>query len=115
MPREYRLVSTEPVDLDAVVAAARAVDPSLQPRLLFDGWAVQLVDDRDVAVLTVEASRRLDDLQQAEQLIGPLPTAGPVWWTEASAPWGEYGEPGSRLIRVVGESIGARVLAEEGQ
>lgn len=126
MPREYRLLSDEPLDLTTVVAAARDIDPGLRPRLLFGGWAVQLVDGRDIAVLTVEASRRLDDRNQAEQLLGStdavLPSrvdsaddAEPVWWTEASAPWGDYGEPGTRLIGRMALSLGARLVAEEGQ
>ena len=66
-------------------------------------------------MLTVEVSRRLDVLTDAERLVGRLPTTGPVWWTEASAPWGEYGEPGGRLALAISERIGARLMAEEGQ
>ena len=121
VPREYRLLSAEPVDLQIVRDAAGRVDPALQPRLLFGGWAVQLVDQRNIAVLTVEASRLLDDIGQAEELIasrsgaGRATGRGPLWWTEASAPWGEYGEPGARIARVIAESVQARLLAEEGQ
>lgn len=121
MPREYRLLSVEPVDLRVVREAASRVDAALRPRLLFGGWAVQLVDHRDIAVLTVEASRLLDDIGQAEELIasgnaaGRATGSGPLWWTEASAPWGEYGETGARVARVIAESVQARLLAEEGQ
>lgn len=121
VPREYRLLSAEPVDLQVVRDAGARVDPSLRPRLLFGGWAVQLVDGRDVAVLTVEASRLLDDIGQAEELIASRYGAGrpngraPLWWTEASAPWGEYGERGTRIARVIAESVQARLLAEEGR
>jgi hypothetical protein len=124
MPREYRLMSREPVDLGVVVRAAGQVDPALRPRLLYGGWAAQLVDRQGVAVITVEASRRLDDRTQADQLLGPsaendhvddLDGAEFVWWTEASAPWGASGEPGARLVRLIAESVGARFLAEEGQ
>ncbi|QGN34636.1 hypothetical protein [Microlunatus sp. Gsoil 973] len=124
MPREYRMMSTEPIDLGVVVRAADEVDPGLRPRLLFGGWAAQLVDRQGIAVLTVEASRRLDDRSQADQLLGPPagdPIAEPaadaafVWWTEASAPWGVAGEPGSRLARIIAEAVGARLVAEEGQ
>lgn len=120
MPREYRLLSAEPVDLRIVRDAADQVDPTLRPRLLFGGWAVQLVDRDGVAVLTVEASRLLDDVGQAEALIsgasgtGRTPGTGPQWWTEASAPWGEHGGPGARLARVIAGSVQARMLAEEG-
>lgn len=116
VPREYRMLSQLPVDLQVVRSAADQVDPGLRPRLLFGGWAIQLVDDRDIAVLTVEASRLLDDLGQAEQLIGGGAAGdGRSWWTEASAPWGSYGETGARLARVIAESVDARFLAEEGQ
>lgn len=119
MPREYRMLSAAPVDLTVVMTAARQLDPGLRPRLLFGGWAVQLVDDQEIAVLTVEASRLLDDSYQAEQLLGSSTAAPdgaePLWWTEASAPWGGYGEPGSRLARAIAESVGARFVAEEGQ
>lgn len=118
MPREYRMLSAGPVDLTVVLTAAKAVDPALRPRLLFGGWAVQLVDNAEVAVLTVEASRLLDDRSQAEELIGSTVDAAsdaPMWWTEASAPWGKYGEAGCRLARAIAESTGARLVAEEGQ
>jgi hypothetical protein len=116
------MLSAEPADLTRVLDAAREVDPGLRPRLLFGGWAVQLLDDEDIAVLTVEASRRLDDVGQAEQLMqsdseaGPVDRSldGPLWWTEASAPWGPYGEPGARLARRIAASISARFVAEEG-
>ncbi|GAB3916885.1 hypothetical protein GCM10011575_33180 [Microlunatus endophyticus] len=122
MPREYRMLSAEPADLTRVLDAAREVDPGLRPRLLFGGWAVQLLDDEDIAVLTIEASRRLDDVGQAEQLLESdseqdlldHPPDGPLWWTEASAPWGPYGEPGARLARRIAASISARFIAEEG-
>lgn len=121
MPREYRLLSVQPVDLQIVRDAASRVDEALRPRLLFGGWAVQLVDHRNIAVLTVEASRLLDDVGQAEELIASphdpdrATGAGRLWWTEASAPWGVYGEPGARIARVIAESVQARMLAEEGQ
>jgi len=120
------MLSAEPADLTRVLDAAREVDPGLRPRLLFGGWAVQLLDDEDIAVLTVEASRRLDDVGQAEQLMQSDseagrpdrsldgPPDGPLWWTEASAPWGPYGEPGARLARRIAASISARFVAEEG-
>lgn len=121
MPREYRMLSTGPVDLTTVLAAARQVDSRLRPRLLFGGWAVQLVDERDIAVFTVEASRRLETGYQAGELLGS--PAGMIdgepgdllWWTEASAPWGEYGEPGVLLARAIAVAVGARLMAEEGQ
>jgi hypothetical protein len=115
MPREISLVSTSPLTLEALVAAGVRVDGTLVPRTLFDGWLVQLVDVDDVAVLSVELSRRIEDAGDLERLTGPLPTTSAVWWTEATAPWGVRGESGVRIARALGEVLGARVLVHEGQ
>lgn len=115
MPREITLVSTAPVTTALLVDAAVGVDGALVPRLLHGGWATQLVDTADVAVLTLELSRRVDDVADVERLIGPLPTAGPLWWTEATAPWGPAGEPGVAIARALGELLGARVLVADGR
>lgn len=114
MPREIYLVSTEPMTMPALVEAAAAVDGQLVPRALWGGAAVQLVDAADVAVVTVELSRQIEVPYGVELLVGRLPLTGPVWWTEATAPWGPAGEPGVRILRVLGELMGARVQVEEG-
>ena len=88
MPRDISLVSTEPLTMPALVEAAVAVDGQLVPRVLFDGAAIQLVDSDDVAVITLELSRLIEDPYQVELIVGRLPLTGPVWWTEATAPWG---------------------------
>ena len=110
MPREISLVSDEPVTTDLIVDAAAGVDGQLVPRLLFGGWAMQLVDVDDVPVLTIELSRQVDDTYDVERLTGPLSRLGPFWWTEATAPWGPAGEPGVRIARALGELLDARVL-----
>ena len=115
MPREISLVSTAPVTTALLVDAAVAVDGSLVPRLLHGGWATQLVDTADVAVLTIEQSRRFEDVSDLERLTGPLPTAGPLWWTEATAPWGLAGEPGVAIVRALGQLLGARLLVADGR
>ena len=61
MPREMSLTSGRPLDLPTLVEAGSALDGTLAPRTLFGGWAIQLVDLADVAVLTVELSRQLSD------------------------------------------------------
>lgn len=113
MPREMYLVSTEPMTMPALVEAAVAVDGQLVPRALFDGAALQLVDTDDIAVITLELSRLIEDPFQLELIVGRLPLTGPVWWTEASAPWGPSGEAGVRVAQALGERLGARLLVEE--
>lgn len=115
MPRDISLVSTEPLTMPALVEAAVAVDGQLVPRVLFDGAAIQLVDSDDVAVITLELSRLIEDPYQVELIVGRLPLTGPVWWTEATAPWGRAGDPGVRVARELAERLGARITIEEGQ
>jgi hypothetical protein len=130
VPREISLVSPVPVTLPTLVEAAVAVDGGLVPRRIFGGWAMQLVDEHDVAVLTVELSHRVEDMfdiVRLTRLSGIPDTLGPVgagaeqggigdelWWTEATTPWGRAGEPGVRIARRLGELLGARLLVEEG-
>lgn len=115
MPREMYLVSTEPMTMPALVAAAVTVDGQLVPRVLFDGAAIQLVDTDDVAVVTLELSRLIEEPHQLERIVGELPLTGAAWWTEATAPWGRAGEAGVRVVRALGEQLGARVVIEEGR
>ncbi len=114
MPREMYLVSTEPMTMAALVEAAAAVDGQLVPRVLWGGAAIQLVDTADVAVVTVEASRQVEVPYGVELMVGRLPLTGPVWWTEATAPWGPAGAAGVRIVRGLGDRLGARVQVEEG-
>lgn len=115
MPRELYLISTEPVTTEALVEAAVTVDGGLVPRTLLEGWAVQLVDAADVAVVTVERSRQVDDAFAVERIIGrQLPVSGKVWWTEATAPWGDSGEPGVAIISAVAEGLRGWLVVEDG-
>jgi hypothetical protein len=131
VPREISLVSPVPVTLPVLVEAAVAVDGGLVPRRIFGGWAMQLVDGHDVAVLTIELSHRVEDtfdIVRLTRLSGVPDQLGPsragagegevpreLWWTEATAPWGRAGEPGVDIVRGLGELIGARILVEEGR
>lgn len=116
MPREMSLTSGRPLDLPTLVEAGASIDGTLAPRTLFGGWAIQLVDASDVAVLTVELSRRLEDGWDLERLTGfPAPPHAELWFTEATAPWGPAGEPGVEVVRRLGELMDARVIVEEGR
>ena len=116
MPREMSLTSGRPLDLPTLVEAGSALDGTLAPRTLFGGWAIQLVDLADVAVLTVELSRQLSDGWDLEQLTGgPAPSHAELWFTEATAPWGPAGEPGVQIMQRLGELMDGRVIVEEGR
>ena len=114
MPREIALVSTEPVDLTDVLAAAVGVDYRLGPREILGGWVLQLVDRDDLAVLTVEQSRRLDQTRDVARILGGEVPPGAVWWTEASAPWGQAGEVGVRVARALAHRLSARIRVTGG-
>ncbi|WP_375425308.1 hypothetical protein [uncultured Friedmanniella sp.] len=115
MPRELTLVSTGPVTTALLVEAAVGVDGALVPRLLFGGWATQLVDVHDVPVLTIELSRQAEDVSDLERLIGGLPSGGPLWWTEMTAPWGPAGGPGTAIAQALGVLLGARLVVADGR
>jgi len=115
MPREIYVVSRQPLTFEVLLEAAARVDGSLVPRMINSGVLTQLVDTDDVAVLTLDNSRLLSRTTDVERIIGPLPTTGEVWWTEATAPWGRAGVVGVRIARAIGDLLGARVQVEEGQ
>lgn len=109
MPRELTLVSGEPLELDLVLAAAASVAGHLEARLVLGGWALQLVDPDGLAVLTIEQSRRLDRSDDVTRISEHDPPPGPVWWTEATAPWGPAGEPGVQIAYAVAARAAAQI------
>lgn len=114
MPREIAMISTARLTLADVLQAAANVDDQLVPRAVLGGWAVQLVDLDDVAVLTVEQSRQLDRTDDVARITGRPAAPGPAWWTEATAPWGRAGEPGVQIARAIAERLDAQFLLSEG-
>jgi hypothetical protein len=115
MPRELYLVTPTPVSIEALVAAAAVVDDQLGVRALYGGAALQLVDDSDIAVLTIENSRLLQDCLDAELVTSGLDLGGAdVWWTEAVAPWGGAGEPGVQAAAGIARVLGGQLKVEDG-
>ena len=115
MPREAYLVSAVPVDLEAVIRAAAEVDDTLGLRGLYDGAVLQLVGDDDRAVLTVESSRRLDDLADVARVTrGLTPPDDAAWWTEAMVPWGAVGDPGVAVLEALTDRLGGALKVEDG-
>ena len=112
MPRELRLVSAEPATGAHVLLAAVEVDGSLVPRLLYDGWVTQLVDHDDVAVVSIEQSREIEDTTDLERLTGLRVPTGPCWLTEATAPWGPAGEVGIEVVRALARLLEAQLSVE---
>jgi hypothetical protein len=102
MPREFRMLTAAPVELEAIARAAAVVDPGLGVRATANGQVLQLVAADDETILSVGASRRVDvgdDVARiAPSLAGEPALAGSAWWSEAFAPWTPGGERGGRIV-----------------
>ena len=115
MPRELYLVTPTPVNIEALVAAAAVVDDQLAMRALYGGAALQLVDDNDIAVLTIENSRLLQDSLDAGLMTSGLDLgSSELWWTEAVCPWGASGEPGVEVAAGIARVLGGQLRVEDG-
>jgi hypothetical protein len=116
MPRELYLVTPAPVSIESFVAAAAVVDDQLGVRALYGGAALQLVDHVDIAVLTIENSRLLQDRIDATAMTSGLDLGDgdEVWWTEAVAPWGSDGEAGVRVAAGIARLLGGQLRVEDG-
>ena len=115
MPRELYLVTTTPVSIESLVAAAAVVDDQLGVRALYGGAALQLVDLAEVAVLTIENARLLQDTVDAAWVTSDLELGdSEVWWTEAIAPWGSDGEPGVEVATGIARILDGQLLVEDG-
>ena len=115
MPRDIHLASPRPLSLRDLVAAGAEVDETLVVRGLFHGTVLQLVDETDVAVVTIETSRLLvdpaDALRIAPQLILP---GGELWWTEATTPWGPGGTVGVSIAGALARVLDGAMIVEDG-
>jgi hypothetical protein len=115
MPRELYLVTPAPVNIESLVVAAAVVDDQLGGRALYGGAALQLVDDAEVAVLTIENSRLLQDPVDASLATTGLQFgAAEVWWTEAVTPWGSDGEAGVEVAVGIARVLGGQLRVEDG-
>jgi hypothetical protein len=115
MPRELYLVTPAPVSIESLVAAAAVVDDQLGVRALYGGAALQLVDDADLAVLTIENPRLLQDPLDAGLVTTGLEVgAAEVWWTEAVTPWGSDGQVGVEVAAGIARVLGGQLRVEDG-
>jgi hypothetical protein len=115
MPRDLYLVTPTPVSIESLVAAAAVVDDQLGVRAVYGGAALQLVDLAEVAVLTIENSRLLQDTVDATWVTSDLQLGdGEVWWTEAIAPWGSDGEPSVEVAAGIARILSGQLRVEDG-
>lgn len=116
MPRDIVIVSARAPVLADVVGAARSVDPTLLPVRSTEGAVVRLVGPALTPVLTVQYSLAVhtaDELRRlAPEAVDRVPI--PAAWTEAWAPWGESGDEGVRVARLVAERCGGVCIVEDG-
>lgn len=111
MPRSSVLLTTDPVDADAVARAASAVhareDAAAEPFALraLDGGAVLQVLAGDVVVLSVLRPRLIPAAGElARVLPGATAPADARWWTEAYTPWHPGGAIGVAVLDAVVEA-----------
>lgn len=115
MPRELYFVTPTPVSVESLVAAAAVIDDQLGMRALYGGAALQLVDHADVAVLTIENSRLLQDGIDTAAVMSRLDLGdGEIWWTEAVAPWGSDGEVGVQVAKGIARVLDGQLRVEDG-
>lgn len=115
MPRELYLLTRTPVSVESLVAAAAVVDDQLGLRALYGGATLQLVDHAEVAVLTIENSRLLQDGIDAAAVTSRSDLGhGEMWWTEAVAPWGSDGQAGVQVAAGIARVLGGQLRVEDG-
>ncbi len=115
MPRDIHLAAPRPLSLRDLVAAGAEIDGSLAVRALLKGTVLQLVDETDVAILTIESSRRLVDPADALRIAPTLAIPdGELWWTEATAPWGAAGTLGVTVAEALTRVLGGAIVVEDG-
>jgi hypothetical protein len=71
-------------DAGSTLAALQACGPALRVGMIERGSLVQLRDDRDRPLVTIEGPRLVQAPGEVERVLG-VPVAGPVWWVEARA------------------------------
>ena len=85
MPREFVIVSPEPITMIECIAAANAIDPDLGIGRLWQGGGLQIAgDDLVLAVLRSTAIEVADDV---ERVLGSPVAAAPSYFTEAYGPF----------------------------
>lgn len=88
MPREFIIVSPEPITFIECVTATNTVDPGLGLGRLWQGGGLQVASD-DSLILAVLRSSTIENADDAQRLWGALPT-GAAYLTEAYGPFGNH-------------------------
>jgi hypothetical protein len=85
MPREFVIVTPEPITAIEIAAATNTVDPGLGMGRLWQGGGLQIASDESL-VLAVLRSSTLEDPSDAQRLLGALPPDA-AYLTEAYGPF----------------------------
>lgn len=113
MPRELVLLSADPPTSLALVEAGAGIAPDLRVRTL-EQVVTEVVDDRGVAVLSVQAPERIENPAEVARLAPWATVPTPLWWTDAWVPWGEAGDVGVAILRAFAEAVDAQYVVEDG-
>jgi hypothetical protein len=98
MPREFVILSPQPVDMQSVVAAAQACDPTLSLRMLEADLIAQFYTPTNDPLLTFLHPRLVTDPNEIARLLPQSTRQRPteaepdatktLWWTDLFTPWG---------------------------
>lgn len=111
-------------NIRATVDAMAHAGPELRVRGAGSGAVVQLCDDHDRPLVSIEAAQRVDVEGEVERLLGPGAAEGltvPYWWVEIRAS-GDGDRPAALAHRFAGDLVrrlggrvwSARPAPEEG-
>ncbi|MBA8991755.1 hypothetical protein FHW23_003033 [Curtobacterium pusillum] len=114
MPRDVLILSTREPELAAFVDAGAGIAPDLRVRTLENGAVTEIVDRRGSAVLSVQGPEFVENVAEVARLAPWASADGPLWWTEAWAPWGADGDVGIAIARAFAAAVGAQVIVEDG-
>ena len=108
MPREYTVVTPEPVTAVDGARAAAEIDPYLGLGKLWNGGGLQIATD-DGLVLAIVRSTYVEDPADASVLLGVEIEAG-SWLTEAYAPGTD--PVSDAVVQALVRGTGGRVVVE---
>ena len=109
MPREFVLLSLEPVSMQAIGTALLATEPDLSLTMSDHRLLGVIHDHAGMTLLTLVHSRALRVPSEVARLLPPIPEPGvrASWWTDVLVPWGDAEERGTRIVQELAAAMEA--------